>query len=543
MFMLIKQYDEISILADGTTVGWDDFLAAIDVMRSVIAPDADRIALFSQNTYAFMVAATAILSMGKILVVLQNNLPNTLEKYSASYDDYLEVTDEDVSISGGLECLYKSDFEINPEAIIVFYTSGSSGDPKKIQKTLKQLHDEVLDTSVQLGLQKIPRVLSTVSHQHIYGFLFKFIMPMVNGNCIISPIVRYPSHMADVRDYLLISSPAFLSRLEASESIEGAQLVISSGGPLSYESGLNSMSIFNCSGYEIYGSTETGGVAFRPFTREHYFTPFKGVEVDVSIEGLLELCSQYIDGSVWVSAGDRINIHSDGNFSLLGRSDDIVKIEEKRISLAEVENTINDNYPWVERSYVVSYEVGRRIKLAALIVSNVSIMQYDTNLLIEDLTRGLRDYIDPVFVPKAWKIVDNFSKNEIGKISKEVIISAIFPKTFGEEKVLTERARADVTIKSIYIDESHKCFDGHFEDKKIFPAVAQISLCKDSLERGLANKEMIFKSAKFMRPISPGSNVYLHQRSRGSNATFVDIKTDLYLCSRIEFTLKDSFEN
>ena len=98
-------------------------------------------------------------------------------------------------------------------------------------------------------------------------------------------------------------------------------------------------------------------------------------------------------------------------------------------------------------------------------------------------------------------------------------------------------------MKTIYIDEFHRCFDGHFDDKKIFPAVAQISLCKDLLESEIAGKKAVLKAAKFMRPISPGMSICLHHRSKGEDSILVEVKTDLYLYSRIKFVLLTRHSN
>ena len=58
------------------------------------------------------------------------------------------------------------------QAQLYFYTSGSTGQPKKIPRSLQQLFNEVcgLDASFDLPEQAI--AIATVSHQHIYGLLF-----------------------------------------------------------------------------------------------------------------------------------------------------------------------------------------------------------------------------------------------------------------------------------------------------------------------------------------------------------------------------------
>lgn len=94
-------------------------------------------------------------------------------------------------------------------------------------------------------------------------------------------------------------------------------------------------------------------------------------------------------------------------------------------------------------------------------------------------------------------------------------------------------------ISSVTIEASHRCFDGHFEDRKIFPAVAQISMCLKMLESAAKGKKAVFRAAKFMQPITPGIKVDMHSREKGQKTIIVDLKTDLNIYSRIEFALED----
>lgn len=433
--MIIQRYEPVATLANGETVSWRRFVSDVFAVYLTLDEEAGRVAVFSKDTYAFMVSAVAVLKANKTMVVLPNDLNTTLEKYCSSYDVYIDTGDDKLALLQPVDCPEVDLLEISVDANVVFYTSGSSGQPAEVEKTLKQLCAEVNDTSLQLGLNQQKKVVSTVPHQHLYGFLFKVVASLINGLTMVSAIARYPSQMRAESDYVLVSSPAFLSRLEADEVIEGATLVLSSGGPLSYETGKKCQAVFGCDGYEIYGSTETGGIAFRAFSSERHFTPFRGVEISANEESTLQIRSQYVDPHRWITTSDRVNQRDDGSFSLLGRIDDIVKIEEKRTSLTEIANLINSHYSWINKSYVVTYESSRRIKLAALIVSHAKLTEYDKSRLIENLTREMRNYIDPVFVPRTWKIVDRIEENEVGKVTRETILSKIFLDHLEEEVV------------------------------------------------------------------------------------------------------------
>ena len=97
---------------------------------------------------------------------------------------------------------------------------------------------------------------------------------------------------------------------------------------------------------EVFGSTETGGIAYRQQHSSHeLWQLFDGVQAELNQEGCLKLQSPNIAidpdaNNSWYQTADACRFHSATQFELLGRTDRIVKIEEKRISLVEVEQRL-----------------------------------------------------------------------------------------------------------------------------------------------------------------------------------------------------------
>ncbi|HET9240582.1 MAG TPA: hypothetical protein VFO10_25180 [Oligoflexus sp.] len=69
----------------------------------------------------------------------------------------------------------------------------------------------------------------------------------------------------------------------------------------------------------------------------------------------------------------------------------------------------------------------------------------------------------------------------------------------------------DFTVENILIPADHPCFDGHFPGHPIFPAVAQLDLVLDHLQRILDQSLTLseVRKAKFPAPILPGTRVHL----------------------------------
>ncbi|MCV5990444.1 AMP-binding protein, partial [Escherichia coli] len=79
--------------------------------------------------------------------------------------------------------------------------------------------------------------------------------------------------------------------------------------------------------------------------------------------------SPHIDENTWYQTADECYFHDSISFELRGRTDRIVKVEEKRISLVEVEKRI-EQLPWVQESVVIPMEESGRLTLVSIIVLN-----------------------------------------------------------------------------------------------------------------------------------------------------------------------------
>ncbi|MBP6451139.1 MAG: acyl--CoA ligase, partial [Aeromonas sp.] len=125
--------------------------------------------------------------------------------------------------------------DLTPERLdLTLFSSGSTGEPKAIPKAWPQLEAEL---RVQMALwgQALTdtRVLASVSHQHIYGLLFRILLPLALGRPFDRRSIDYPEQLAvQTAPWVLIASPAFLSRLDPAIPAAGCRLIVSSGGPL-----------------------------------------------------------------------------------------------------------------------------------------------------------------------------------------------------------------------------------------------------------------------------------------------------------------------
>lgn len=226
---------------------------------------------------------------------------------------------------------------------LVLCTSGSSGEPKLIDKSLRQLANEV-DTLEQLWGADLAgaSILGSVAAQHIYGLLFRVLWPLCAGRPFWRRALPFPEDLQ--RESLTqpafawVASPALLKRMGDNldwTALGAVRRVFSSGGALPAEVSVELGSQLGQQPTEIYGSSETGGIAWRQ--GGELWSAFPGVELSLNDEGALRIASPYLPAGHVEQSADAAELQADGRFILRGRLDRIVKLEEKRISLPMLE--------------------------------------------------------------------------------------------------------------------------------------------------------------------------------------------------------------
>lgn len=326
---------------------------------------------------------------------------------------------------------------------ITLFTSGSTSKPKAINKTLTQLLVEV-DAQQQQWSDQVGQytVLATVSHQHIYGLLHVCLWPFWRGAAFYAELHQYPEELLELAQQhtpcVLVSSPTHLERLPKSPDFSAKhsaiQSIFSSTGLLSLDAAKILENTCGFAPFEIFGSTETGGVAWRQqHTRPqdgntNPVTPWRalpGVTISVNASGCL--CVQSAHGGEQKHVmGDRVTLLDERHFLLLGRIDSIVKVEGKRLSLTEMESTLNA-HPLVKSVRIIVLkrkreEVGAVIVLgpdaatkAGMTTTDLSTAQ--KKALSQELKQHLAAFYERILIPRRWRFVEQFPTDTQGKVT------------------------------------------------------------------------------------------------------------------------------
>ena len=384
--------------------------------------------LFNDSPLDFAILFFALLHAEKTVVIPSNILPGTLDQLSDAYDAIATdviLSDSSVTNTGlsGLDAQLQN---------IELYTSGSTGKPKCVYKNLSQFESEIQVLENLWGDEiEQSTVIGTVPHHHIYGLIFRILWPLSASRTFDAVTC---SNFGDITNRIkifssvtMVSSPAQLSRLpdvvSISSSVSPPKVIFSSGGPLSALSAKHFHHVFGRAPVEVFGSTETGGIAWRCQCDNDAWTPLTGVEIHSEKSNQPNqalLYSPFLFDEEYVCMDDLIELLPNNTFHLCGRADKIVKVEQKRLSLTAMEQSLCE-HAWVNNAAAIIIS-GRRECVAVAVVLEVEgnqvLLLEGRNKLIEQLRTHLSRYYETILLPRYWRFVEQLPMTESGKVTQ-----------------------------------------------------------------------------------------------------------------------------
>ncbi|RKT24743.1 acyl-coenzyme A synthetase/AMP-(fatty) acid ligase [Paraburkholderia sp. RAU2J] len=486
---------------------------------------AQRYALCIDDPFDFACALFALFACGKEPVIPANATPGYLADLADAYDAMLSDADlppfarqagADASATVGTgHC-------IDPQAPLTLYTSGSSGSPKPIRKTLAQFDAEVHTLEQQWGaLVGDATMLASVPHHHIYGLLFRVFWPLAAGRAFDRAISVEPLHLQSRIEQcgatVVVSTPAQLSRWPAlpgfASLLPAPRAFFSSGGPLALDAAQPYAAAYGAAPLEIYGSTETGGIAWRRQDRTDAWQPVSGIEIRRDEDGALNVRSPHLGHSGWHRTDDQIACDEHGRFRLQGRLDRVLKLDGKRVSLPELEARLA-LHPYVAQAALVPLAGASRERVGALVAlteaGSVALRDEGRVLLARTLRRHLAGYVDVVVLPRHWRFRLSLPFDARGKLPVSAVAAAFGARAEGIEvlaEALTQAHSGDTLHYELRVPPTLVHFAGHFPGLPILPGVVQVDwavrLAADHLPavRAVASIDRL----KFMAPVSPGA--------------------------------------
>jgi len=296
--------------------------------------------------------------------------------------------------------------------------------------------------------------------------------------------------------------------------------VFSSGGPLGADTADAVRAALGRAPVEVFGSTETGGVAWRrqePGEGRSRWTPLTGVRVERVAEGpdagRLRVRSPFVSSGARgeeeaaCTLGDLVEIGANGRFLLLGRGDRVLKVGEKRLALPEMESQLRA-HPFVSEAALLALEQGGETRVAAALVltepGRQALAAGGRRGVSARLAEDLALHWDRVLLPRAWRYLDALPRDAQGKTT-QALLRELF--TGSRAPIVHAETRGPLSLtREVAVPEDLVFLEGHFDGFPVVPGVVQVGWAIEAAQAALGAAPAVaaVENLKFKDLLLPG---------------------------------------
>ncbi len=314
----------------------------------------------------------------------------------------------------------------NGEDTFVVHTSGSTGQPKPIEWKRKFIELSAKQTLEILDTNSTDKIFLCLSVQTAGG-----VMMLIRGLIANIPIgVVEPSgnpmeQLAASHNYTLASFvPLQMHHILSGFDFSSVQKLnkfrkVLVGGASMNNNWSKRFTDLDPEFYHTYGMTETyTHIALRKLNGEKAtprFVPMQGIQISKDRDERLVINGE-LTGYADIVTNDRVVIHKDGSFEVLGRIDNVINSGGIKIQLEKIDNALARLKQLMGREYFTWYEADKELgqKLIAIIKGKPidPMDEYEAKV-------DLRSFLEKYEVPKTFYYINDFILTQSGKILRQ----------------------------------------------------------------------------------------------------------------------------
>jgi len=422
---------------------YGDVLALAAGLKKILDRRSGKknICLCSANKAVTAACALAALSGSCKLVLPYSFSAHAMKEMSEATGFNYAIADHPEEMPEGVEIItpvpaapeiLRPESLIHPdETFLRLFTGGSTGKPNVWSKSPRNLLSEAFYLKERFCLSTKDLFIATVPPYHIYGLLFTVFLPFVARAAVLPDIYTFPQEIISTinkhKASVLVCVPIHYRVLKVDNlSVPSLRAAYSSSGMLDRSDSLYFYRKTGLGITEVYGSTETGGIALRSVSEQtESWKAFDNVSWKLtgsrlSVKSDFTSPEMERDREGYCLTGDEARVETENRFVLLGRADGIVKVAGKRVDLMDIQAKIK-TLPTVSDAYVLAMptDKGRESIIAALVACDLT----ETHL-----KKLLMDQLEPYAVPRLVKIVSSITRTATGKIDRRRIEKLFIPE-------------------------------------------------------------------------------------------------------------------
>lgn len=434
----------------------------------------DKVGIVLNNSIEYVIAIMACIKIKAVSIIFPYQMNNERFQYMQEVvapDIFL--TDKAQPLLKNADCIYMNDIILdehvesipnvnikNEDLVYIIFTSGSTGMPKGVMISYRALNNYIEETITIMDITQSSRIMVTslfsfdASLGYIYCMLKSRASLVLLSEKILLPRLVYEA-MRKFRVTHYACTPSFLCNLIKYITKRGdddlAIKVFSFGAENTYQKELQIIKAFKSNYPQIrlfnrYGPTETTIVvsSYEILNNQDEILsiglPYKNVEFyvldrdmnmvkegergELYIAGIqlmegyyndrkLTKCVMYsYNGKRVYRTFDLFEYHCTGNI-YLGRNDDMLKRDGKRIYLSEIENIISQLNGIKDSACVIDDINSNGIVVAYLVVA-------DKESCLESIKKVKKSY-PSYMLPNSFVAVDEIPKTLNGKRNKNIL--------------------------------------------------------------------------------------------------------------------------
>jgi long-chain acyl-CoA synthetase len=460
--------DRPAVIGPDQVISYRELESRVAASAAAILEHAtsNTVALLCPNTPAFPVLLLAAMWAGKTVAILPTLAPAPLLKMMAAEvgADLVITTEEFVPRLMELQVacwIGNVDRKAAPdsvpvrplaqEASILLYTSGTTGRPKAVMLSERNVLDNAAGSRDAIGFDHRDVMLAILPLFHAYGLTVTMVLPLTEGAAIVIPDRFIPRAILQLIEQKKVT--AFVAvpgqyRVLIKEPINidasSLRICIAGAERLPDQVALEFRERFHREILQGYGATEVSPViSVNPPKGNHIGSagrPLANLQVsildeqdrplppnqtgEVCVRGTAVMLGYFNDPAGTarkirdgvLHTGDRGFIDNDGYLHLVGRADDLVKISGEKVYPAEVETALETIDGVEEAAVIAQPDEKHGARLSAFILLKAGATPDEAAL-----RAASRERLEGYKIPRTITFVQQMPRTATGKTDKRTL--------------------------------------------------------------------------------------------------------------------------